>query len=169
MATDGAGVMVIDAVGKNIWIFKRYGRQTHGSRIRNDCQGSIQAIGIDVADHIIAARCAIDLPDGHRIGAALDGVLNRWVVLTLIAMAAGEIVTPILVAESVQVSVELEAEVLALVLVQVMVVVVGAWLQEASPTRVIKETNNARRFTALSLRHSRFPRASLPCQSWSPK
>ena len=73
---------------------------------------------------------------------------NCWVVLTLIAMAAGEIVTLILVAESVQVSVELEAEVLALVLVQVMVVVVGAWLQEASPTRVIKETNNARRFTA---------------------
>lgn len=78
---------------------------------------------------------------------------NCWVEFTVIATAAGEIVTLILVTGSVQVFVELEIEELAPEVVQTIAVDVAALWQEASPitemTRAIGNTNNARRLTTL--------------------
>jgi hypothetical protein len=74
---------------------------------------------------------------------------NCWVVTTLTETVAGEIVTLILVAGSVQVDVEVVVELVAVVVVHVTAVLVaGAWWQEARLKRAVNKIKNRGRFTA---------------------
>jgi DNA-binding transcriptional regulator of glucitol operon len=60
---------------------------------------------------------------------------------------AGEIVTEILVAGSVQVDVELEEDVVAVVVVQVIAVLAVAWWQEGRLRTAMNSVNRRDRFT----------------------